>query len=236
MLKRCVLAAAFLAFSSLGIRQADAAVPVDVALVLAVDASGSIDGEEYQIQHDGYAQAFTSPAVVQAIQAGELHTIAVTYVEWSGMGHQRQLVGWTLIKDAASAKAFADKVKAAPRVFSDWTSISDAIDFSTALFKDSGVEPTRRVIDISGDGVNNNGRPVTDARDAAVGAGFVINGLPILNEDNTLDGYYGENVIGGPGAFKIAVKDFSTFTDALMNKLVREIAGDPRPINIASAH
>jgi hypothetical protein len=201
------------------------AAEVDVELVLAVDTSGSIDAEEYQIQHEGYADAFSSNAVIEAIQSGPLQQIAVTFVEWSGLGHQEQVVGWTLIKDKESASAFAEKIKQAPRKFSDWTSVSDAIDFSTRLYDDNGFEGLRLVLDVSGDGINNNGRPVTEARDAAVAKGIIINGLPILNEDPTLDTYYNDNVIGGPGAFKVAVKDFDTFREALMSKLVREIAG-----------
>ena len=207
---------------------------VDVKLVLAVDVSGSIDSEEYQMQHEGYAGAFESKSVLEAIESGQNQQIAVTFVEWSGFGHQRQLVPWTVIRDADGARAFADQIRNAPRAFSDWTSISDSLDYCTLLFKDSGVEPIRMVIDVSGDGVNNNGRPVTAARDDAVAAGVTINGLPILNEDPSLDGYYQENVIGGPGAFKIPVQDFQTFSQALLGKLVREIASLPRPITVAS--
>jgi hypothetical protein len=202
---------------------------VDLQLVLAVDVSGSIDSEEYQMQHEGYADAFSSQQVVDAILSGEMQKIAVTYVEWSGAGHQRQLVPWTIVSDRESAKAFAEQVKSVPRVFSDWTSISDAIDFSVALFPQSGHQSERMVLDISGDGVNNNGRPVQEARDEAVAKGIIINGLPILNEDPTLDTYYSDNVIGGIGAFKIPVKDFDTFTSALMSKLCREIAGREDP-------
>jgi hypothetical protein len=210
------------------------AASVDLLLVLAVDVSGSIDGEEYQIQHEGYAAAFGSAAIVEAIQSGEAQAIAVTYVEWSGAGHQRQLVPWTVVKDKETADSFAAKVKTAPRVFSDWTSISDAVDFSATLFAQSGHEAPRRVIDVSGDGVNNNGRPINAARDEAVAQGIVINGLPILNEDPTLDTYYQDNVIGGEGAFKIAVQDFGTFTSALMSKLVREIVSLPPRTRLAA--
>jgi hypothetical protein len=213
------------------------AAEVDVELVLAVDTSGSIDAEEYQVQHEGYAEAFSSDAVIDAIQSGPLQQIAVTFVEWSGLGHQDQVVGWTLIKDRESALAFAEKIKQAPRKFSDWTSVSDAIDFSARLYADNGYDGLRLVLDISGDGINNNGRPVPEARDEAVAKGVVINGLPILNEDPTLDAYYNENVIGGPGAFKIPVKDFETFKQALMSKLVREIAGVTRAeFNYAGLH
>jgi hypothetical protein len=209
---------------------------VDVKLVLAVDVSGSIDSEEYQMQHEGYASAFESPNVLEAIQSGENQAIAVTFVEWSGFGHQKQMVGWTLVKDAESAKAFADAIKRVPRAFSDWTSISDAIDYSVSLMGDGQFEADRLVIDVSGDGVNNNGRPVTAARDDAVAKSIVINGLPILNEDPTLDTYYQDNVIGGAGAFKIAVKDFSTFSEAILAKLVQEIAANRhamRPFDVA---
>jgi hypothetical protein len=213
------------------------AAEVDVELVLAVDTSGSIDAEEYQVQHEGYAEAFSSDAIIDAIQSGPLQQIAVTFVEWSGLGHQDQVVGWTLIKDRESALAFAEKIKQAPRKFSDWTSVSDAIDFSSRLYDGNDYEGLRLVLDISGDGINNNGRPVTEARDEAVAKGVVINGLPILNEDPTLDTYYNENVIGGPGAFKIPVKDFDSFKQALMSKLVREIAGVTRAeFNYAGLH
>jgi hypothetical protein len=201
------------------------AAEVDVELVLAVDTSGSIDGEEYQVQHEGYAEAFSSDAIIGAIQSGPLHRIAVTFVEWSGLGHQEQVVGWTVLEDRESALAFAERIKQAPRKFSDWTSVSDAIDFASRLYDDNGYEGLRLVLDISGDGINNNGRPVTEARDEAVAKGVVINGLPILNEDPQLDVYYQDNVIGGPGAFKIPVKDFDSFKQALLSKLVREIAG-----------
>jgi hypothetical protein len=198
---------------------------VDVELVLAVDTSGSIDSEEYQIQHEGYAEAFASDAIVEAIQSGPTQRIAVTFVEWSGLGHQEQVIGWTLIENRESARAFAEQIKQAPRKFSDWTSLSDAIDFASRLYDNNDYQGLRLVLDISGDGVNNNGRAVTDARDEAVAKGIVINGLPILNEDATLDTYFQDNVIGGPGAFKIPVKDFDSFKQALMSKLVREIAG-----------
>jgi hypothetical protein len=213
------------------------ATQVDVELVLAVDTSGSIDGEEYQMQHEGYAEAFSSDAVVEAIQSGAHRAIAVTYVEWSGLGHQKQLVGWTIIKDKKDAEAFGARIKEANRSYSDWTSISDAIDFSAKLFDGNGFEGERLVLDISGDGINNNGRPVQAARDDAVAKGIIINGLPILNEDPTLDKYFSENVIGGPGSFKVAVQDFDTFTSSLMSKLVREIAGvTAQPFNYAGLY
>ena len=229
---KCLVAAAALLIT-MGAAHAE---DVDVELVLAVDTSGSIDSEEYQVQHEGYAEAFASDAIFEAIQSGPTQRIAVTFVEWSGLGHQEQVVGWTLIENKEAAVAFANEIKQAPRKFSDWTSLSDAIDFSSRLYDNNGYEGLRLVLDISGDGVNNNGRAVTEARDEAVGKGIIINGLPILNEDATLDSYYQDNVIGGPGAFKIPVKDFDSFKQALMSKLVREIAGATGgPFNYAGA-
>ena len=223
---RLVIAAAVLAVSM----AAAAARNVDLALVLAVDVSGSVNAERFELQRQGYAKAFASREVIDAIAAGENRTIAVTLVEWSGATHQRQMVGWTIISDANSAIAFGSAISETPRAFADWTSISGALDFALALFDQvEGVMPLRRVIDVSGDGINNNGRPINDARSDAVNAGVTINGLPILSEYPTLDDYYRDNVIGGPGSFVVAVSDFDGFGSAILGKLVREIAGLGRP-------
>lgn len=208
--------------------------PVDVALVLAVDVSGSVNAERFELQRRGYAAAFSSREVIDAIAAGMNRTIAVTLVEWSGIGHQHQTVGWTLVHDAASAEAFGSAIAEAPRVFSDWTSISGALDFAVVLLHDSGFDAARRVIDVSGDGINNNGRAASEARDDALRSGIVINGLPILTEYPSLDEYYRDNVVGGPNSFVVAVSDFSSFGTAILSKLVREIAGEaPRPMSVA---
>lgn len=199
---------------------------VDLALVLAVDVSGSVNTERFELQRNGYAAAFASQAVIDAIAGGENRAIAVTLVEWSGNNHPRQMVGWTLVNDAESAQAFGSAIAETPRAFSDWTSISGAIDFSVALLGDSTFTPARRVIDISGDGINNNGRAILEARDEALAAGIIINGLPILTEYPTLDTYYRDNVIGGPGSFMVVVDNFSAFGAAILGKLVREIAGN----------
>ena len=209
--------------------------PVDVALVLAVDVSGSINEERYALQRDGFAQAFRSKAVLDAIGSGEHRSIAVTLVEWSGAQHQRQVIGWTRIDDADSATIFASAIAETPRVFSDWTSISAAIDFSVRLFDTCEYLPSRMVIDVSGDGANNNGRPVKLARDEAVARGIIINGLPILAEDKNLETYYGDQVIGGPGSFTIAAEDFDSFARSVLGKLVREIAGRELPEIILAA-
>ena len=215
--------------AALGLAEPAAARSVDLALVLAVDVSGSVNTERFELQRRGYAEAFASRDVIDAIAAGENHAIAVTLVEWSGSSHQRQMVGWTLLDNADAAAAFGSALAETPRAFSDWTSISGAVDYSVALFDDAQVDATRRVIDVSGDGINNNGRSVIEARDAAVQTGITVNGLPILTEYPNLDSYYRENVIGGPGAFAVAASDFSSFSTAILSKLVREIAGKDGP-------
>jgi hypothetical protein len=202
---------------------------VDLALVLAVDVSGSVNSERFELQRQGYAKAFASREVVDAITGGPNQAIAVTLVEWSGTNHQQQMIGWTLITDAASASAFGSAVAETPRAFADWTSISGAIDFAVPLFNSAEFEAARRVIDISGDGINNNGRGVDDARNEALKLGITINGLPILSEYPMLDAYYRDNVIGGPGAFAIVAHDFPDFGRAILGKLVREIAGREGP-------
>jgi len=221
----------------LGAAEPAAAKSVDLALVLAVDVSGSVNNERFELQRRGYAEAFASREVMDAIAAGENHAIAVTLVEWSGAGHQRQMVGWTLVEDAASAESLGGTLAEVSRAFSDWTSISGAIDYSAALFPEAQVDAMRRVIDISGDGINNNGRSVTEARDAAVDAGITLNGLPILTEYPDLDAYYRDNVIGGPGAFALAASDFNSFGAAILGKLVREIASTtgPNPVTLAAS-
>jgi hypothetical protein len=205
-----------------------ASAPVDVELVLAVDCSGSIDNQEFALQIRGYASALTHPSVIRAIQSGSIGAIAVTYVQWSGPFIQNQAVGWTLINDAKSAEEFAAAMLAARRrIFGGGTSLSGIIDYARPLFGTGGFEGARRTIDISGDGINNSGRAPTDARDEAVRGGLTINGLPILTDFASLDSYFKENVIGGPGAFVIPVESFESFAAAILNKLIREIAEAP---------
>jgi hypothetical protein len=199
---------------------------VDLALILAIDVSGSVNAERWELQRRGYQAAFKSPEVLQSILSGPHKAIAVTMVEWSGVNHQQQVVAWTVISDELSAETFSSLMAEAPRVYSDWTAISAALDFCAPLFRRSGVTPGRRIIDLSGDGVNNAGRPINDARDEIVAQGIIINGLPILSDYEFLDGYYEEHVIGGVGAFMVVVKDYSSFSQAVLAKLVREIAGN----------
>ena len=210
---------------------------VDLALVLAVDASGSVDRVRFELQKQGYVAAFRHPRVLQAIQSGPTQSIAVIMMQWTGPALQVIAVPWTRVFDQASADAFAAKIAAAPRaLFGGGTSISGAIDTSMALLFDNPFQATRRVIDISGDGSNNRGRSVNQARDEAVRAGVGINGLPILALEPDLDRYFEQNVIGGPGAFVVAAKDFETFGEAILKKLIAEIAGiDPAEVIGAQA-
>ena len=201
---------------------------VDLELVLAVDCSRSINDSEFALQIDGYVEAFRHPSVLRAIQSGERRAIAVTYVQWAGPFLQNQSLGWTLINDGESALEFADRIKAAPRAFhGGGTSLSGIVDFGRTLFPKSGFAGRRRVIDISGDGINNSGRMAQSARDDAVREGITINGLAILTEIGALDEYFRQNLIGGEGSFVIAAEDFGAFAYAILNKLIREIAFVP---------
>jgi hypothetical protein len=206
---------------------------VDLQLVLAVDASGSVSAERFELQKQGYVAAFRHPKVRDAVNSGAHRAIAVTMVQWTGPILQVQVVGWHRLSDAASIEAFAAAVEAAPRqLFGGGTSISGAIDHAMTLFPKSPYPAERRVIDISGDGPNNRGRPAHLARDEAVAAGININGLPILALEPDLGRYYEDNVIGGPGAFMIAAERYETFAAAILQKLIVEIAG-MQPVSVA---
>jgi hypothetical protein len=225
-------------FISPAAAQRESGQPVDLALVLAVDASGSVDQMRFELQKQGYVAAFRHPRVIGAIQSGPAQGIAVIMMQWTGPALQVTAVPWTKISDAASANAFADAVARAPRaLFGGGTSISGAIDTAMALLFDNPYRAARRVIDISGDGSNNRGRSVNQARDEAVARGVGINGLPILTLEPYLDKYFEDNVIGGPGAFMIAAKNYETFADAILKKLIAEIAGaapDSRERSVAA--
>jgi hypothetical protein len=192
-------------------------------LALAVDASGSVSRERFELQKQGYAAAFRNPRLVQAIAGSE--GVAVAMFQWTGPGMQADVVPWRVVRDRASAEALAAAIEAAPRqLFSGGTSISGAIDHAMALFRVAPGPAQRRVIDISGDGANNRGRPAARARDEAVAEGVTINGLPILNVEPDLDEHYRDEVIGGPGAFMIPARDFDAFGEAIRQKLILEIA------------
>jgi hypothetical protein len=224
------LAAAFLALLCAGLssagRPARAQDGVDLALVLAVDASGSVSQRRFELQRDGYAAAFRQKQVLSAILSGLNRSIAVTMFQWTGPRLHAHVVPWTIVKDEASAKSLADAIAASQRqIFGGGTSISGAIDFAMTLFPTLGTVPARRVIDVSGDGANNNGRSVEPARREAIAAGVTINGLPILSVEPALDQYYEHFVIGGDGAFVVPAKDYESFGDAIVKKLIAEIAG-----------
>jgi hypothetical protein len=208
-----------------GAAAARAQTAVDLQLVLAMDASGSISDSRFELQRQGYSAAFRHPRVLQAIRSGMHGAIAVTMTQWTGPELQVHAVPWTLLKDEASLLAFAAAIDKAPReLFSGGTSISGAIDHAMKLLPTAPYRGLKRVIDISGDGVNNRGRLVTAARDDAVRAGIIINGLPILELEPYLDKYYFDNVIGGPGSFMIPAETYEKFADAVLRKLVLEIA------------
>lgn len=206
--------------------------PVDVLLVLAVDVSRSIDEDEARLQREGYRNAVSDPRVIEAVRRGMLGAIGLAYVEWAGFEYQRLVLPWTRIAGQRDADAWAAALGEAPRASLSWTSISGALDFSRRTMEAAPFEGTRRVIDVSGDGVNNSGRSAAAARDECVAAGIVVNGLPIINDRPTfgrappvpLDQYFAENVIGGPGAFMIVAEDFEAFGNAVRRKLIREIA------------
>ena len=221
------IAALLLLVASMAAPPARAEVAVDLQLVLAVDASGSVNPTRFELQKLGYAAAFRHPRVLQAIRSTSTQSIAVTMVQWTGPALQIQVVPWTLLSDEKSVHAFAAAIESSARqLYGGGTSISGAIDYGVTLFPQSPFRAARRVIDVSGDGANNAGRLSTRARDEAVRAGIGINGLPILSLDPTLDRYYEEYVIGGPGSFVIAAESYETFSDAILRKLIIEIAAN----------
>jgi hypothetical protein len=223
-----------------------AAAPVDLLLVLAADVSRSVDAPKFQLQREGYAAALADPRVLNAIKSGANSRIAVTFLEWSGSGSQKVVIDWTLIDGQSAAQQFGDRLLESPRSFADRTSISGGIEFAMAQFPRAPFEARRRTIDVSGDGTNNSGRDVKAARDEAIALGITINGLVILsdtplpwNPEHTnppggLANYYRNNVSGGPGAFVIEAKDFNAFGQAIITKLIAEIAGKEPPFKAAA--
>lgn len=214
------------------------AIPVDVELVLAVDISYSMDPDEQALQREGYAQALISREFLQALRNGINGKIAITYVEWAGTHDRNVVIPWRLIDGPESADAFSNELMQKPYRRASRTSISGALEFSMPLFDNSGYRGLRRVVDVSGDGANNNGPPVTQVRDKLIAAGITINGLPILLKRQNyatmdieqLDVYYEDCVIGGPGSFVIPIREREKFVEATRTKLVLEIAGlQPEP-------
>ena len=210
--------------------------PVDAEIVLAVDASRSMDLAEFATQRDGYLAALRHPDLIRAITTGRLGKVAFAYVEWAGEIRDGALVPWRIVATAEDAAAMADEIAAMPVVRGRGTSISRAIAFSSALLDDGSVDGARLVIDISGDGANNTGPPVTGARDDAVARGITVNGLPVMTAPGAamddLDRYYEECVVGGLGAFVMVAHGWEDFADTLRRKLIMEISGiapEPRP-------
>jgi hypothetical protein len=201
-----------------------AGTTVDVALVLAIDVSGSVSEDRMTMQRRGYSDALRHPGFVEAVRSGPTGRVALTFVQWSEARRQEQSVAWRVIDDAATARQFAEAISGADRPIPGWTSISGAIDFSVRLIAGSGLAAQRRVIDVSGDGSNNDGRAVTAARDDAVAAGVTVNGLPIVEVEPGLDDYYRRNVIGGPDAFVVVARDIGAFAEAVLRKLLVEVA------------
>lgn len=232
MLMRALpIIASILAASLFGsVASAQGEVEVDVELVIAVDVSRSMTPRELEIQRRGYAEALVSDEVVSAIRNGMLGRVALAYVEWAS--EQRIVVDWTLVRGRTDAEAFAARLTARFDSSLRRTSISGALDFAAGLFEGNGFAGMRRVIDVSGDGPNNQGRPVEPARDDALAKGIVINGLPLMTREGLgsqwhledLDVYYRDCVIGGPAAFVIPVLDWQHFPQAVRRKLVLEIS------------
>ncbi len=224
-----------------------AAEKVDLLLVLAVDVSRSIDATKFQLQREGYAAAIADPRVLDAIRSGQTGRIGLTFVEWSGVGAQKVVIDWTTLGDADSAKGFGDRLLEAPRSFADRTSISGAIEFAIGQLDRAPYESARHTIDVSGDGTNNSGRDVARQRDDAVAKGVTINGLVILSEnpmswnpDHTnppggLANYYRNNVVGGPNAFVMVAENFHSFGQAIIKKLIAEVAQAHEPLPFQAA-
>jgi hypothetical protein len=206
-----------------------AVLPVDVELVLAVDISLSMDEKEFALQRAGYVEALRHPDFIQAVRSGNKGRIALAYFEWAGTVRDDAVIGWHVIDSAESANAFADQLAARPFRGFRGTSISTALAFGAGLFDKTDFQGERRVIDISGDGPNNIGPPVTAMRDAAIAKGITVNGLPILiNPSPTfrhLDQYYAQCVTGGPGSFVLPIHAAAEFSTAIRRKLILEVSG-----------
>lgn len=215
--------------------------PVDVALVLVSDVSLSITESEYALEKQGYATAIASPEVVSAIRHGAIGAIALSYVEFAGPDQVATVVGWQLIRDAASARQFAAALLAAPRSSMGRTAVGSGIAAATQDLAESGFAATRRIIDVCGDGNSNTGVPLAVARAAALKAGITINGLAIIHTNpppwlvphvappGGIVAYYHDHVIGGPGSFVAQVNTDQDFTIAMTHKLILEIASRRAP-------
>lgn len=237
-MRRTLLALALALPPAAAAAQAEAVreVEVDLELVLAVDISRSMDEEELRLQRDGYVAALRDPKLIEVIRAGQLGRIAVLYMEWAGPSTIKVLTDWRLIDGPESAAAMAEELLWPPLSTGMGTSISGALEFASRSFEGNGFEGLRRVIDISGDGPNNTGAPVTEARDAVLAQGIVINGLPVMLREGgppfgvpDLDIYYEDCVIGGPNAFVLPVLEREKFAETIRRKILLEVASVPMP-------
>jgi hypothetical protein len=229
------IAAAMLVLSG----AARAAEQVDLLLVLASDVSRSVDTRKFQLQREGYAAALSNPRVVEAIRSGPHGRIAICFLEWSGATSQKLVIDWTIVSDAASARKIGDQMLELPRSFADRTSISAGLEFAMSQLEHAPFEAPRRTIDVSGDGTNNSGRDIASVRDEVLNKGVTINGLVILsdtplpwNPEHTnppggLDEYYRRNVTGGPGSFVMVADNHNSFGQAIVKKMIAEIAWVP---------
>ncbi len=216
------------------------ATQVDMKLILATDVSRSINNEEARIQREGIADAFANPDVIKSIQSGALGRIAIAMIDWSSPDLDRVVLDWTIVKDKASAIALSEKIRALPRTRGRRTSISSVLELGALLLEssDKDIVGTRRVIDVSGDGPNNDGNPLKEVHDQTVANGIIVNGLPIMDENANgyfpdLDKYYQGCVVGGRGSFVVVVKSFADFGAAMRHKLILEISQDEQQIKQA---
>jgi hypothetical protein len=233
-LLRTMLGIAALVFALAG--AARAAEQVDLLLVLASDVSRSVDTRKFELQRQGYAAALSNPRVIDAIKSGPHGRIAICFLEWSGATSQKVVIDWTIVSDMASARKIGDQLLELPRSFADRTSIAAGLEFSLLQLNNAPFEAPRRTIDVSGDGTNNSGRDIASVRDEVLARGITINGLVILsdtplpwNPEHTnppggLDGYYRNNVVGGPGAFVMVAENHDSFGQAIVKKMIAEIA------------
>lgn len=205
---------------------ARAQAPVDLQLVLAIDVSSSVDYREFNLEVEGYIQAFRHPDVLRAIQAGPHGRIAVTLMQWAGRYQQRVAVDWTVVGNAAEAERMAGEIVEMPRLFEGATALGEAVLYAVELFDKAPGPAPRRAIDVSGDGMSNEGRIASFGRDSAARRGITINGLAIVNEEKDLEEFYRQFLITGPAAFVMVARSFESFADAIVRKLIREITGE----------
>jgi uncharacterized protein DUF1194 len=235
------LGGSILALLALSQSATAAPVQVDLKLVLATDVSRSMNTEEFQIEREGTAEAFLDREVIKAIQSGSLGRIAVALFDFSSPEDDRLVINWQIIHDAATAAAFANAVRIAPRSLGRRTSVSGALEFGSVLLSgsDKDIVATRKVIDVSGDGPNNDGNPMTQVHDLVIGERIVVNGLPVMDDNANgyypdLDKYYAGCVIGGPGAFVIVVRRYADYSAAMRHKLILEISQNENQIRQAA--